>query len=560
MAKRLREANGRFKKSPTENGRSITTGNFPAQNRFQVGNEILTRSQLINKLLDPRRDIYAECGYPAIGQLGRQFYNDLYEREAIATRVVEVLPKESWQTTPEIFETEDVEQDTEFELAWKDLVKTLTGGSHYNNVEEGNPIWEYLERVDILSGIGHYGAVLLGINDGKDLREEAVVGENTELLFVRSFSELLVEIANYDTEPTSPRFGHPTEYSVTLNDPNNAPGTGLGFDTTTRQVHWTRIIHIADNLNNSELFGVPRLRPVYNRIYDLMKLYSGSGEMYWRGAFPGLSIETHPQLGTDVTIDQTALAAKMLDYHNGLQRYLAVSGASTKSLAPQVVDPTPQVNTQLDAICIQLGIPKRIFVGSERGELASSQDDSSWNDRLRHRQNSYLTPRVIVPFIDRLIMLGVLPAPAEENGYNVRWPDLDSLTDTEKAMILTQRTESIVKYVSGGGEQLITPIDYLTKEMDYSNDEADEILGNTMEHIEEIEEKEEAVLDREAERVEEKVEKDLARDMIPLPGKNPPPQFSKNEQMDQLALNFDLSPTERNRIEAEWEQHDEEDS
>ena len=90
-----------------------------------------------------------------------------------------------------------------------------------------------------------------------------------------------------------------------------------------------------------------------------------------------------------------------------------------------MVDPSPQIEAQIDAICVQIPIPKRIFIGSERGELASSQDKGSWNERLEARHNNYLTPRVVATFVDRLITLKVLPEPVE---YQIEWPNLNDLT------------------------------------------------------------------------------------------------------------------------------------
>jgi hypothetical protein len=220
-------------------------------------------------------------------------------------------------------------------------------------------------------------------------------------------------------------------------------------------------------------------------LYDLIKLYSGSAEMYWRGAFPGLSLETHPQLGGEVTLDKDATKDMMEDYMNGLQRYLAMEGITAKSLAPQVVDPTPQIDTQIEAICIQIGVPKRIFTGSERGELASSQDAKSWAGRMKNRQETYLTPRIIVPFIDRLILLGILPIPT---GFSIEWPDMFSLSDDDKATIAAKRTEALAKYIMGDVQQIITPFDYLTRELGYSDDEAQEIIDTAIAKMEEEEE------------------------------------------------------------------------
>jgi hypothetical protein len=171
-----------------------------------------------------------------------------------------------------------------------------------------------------------------------------------------------------------------------------------------------------------------------------------------------------------------------------LRRYLGLIGATAKSLSPQVVDPTPQIAVQLEAITIQLGIPLRIFKGSERGELASGQDDATWNDRLRERQQSYLTPRVIVPFVDRLIQLGVLPEPAE--GYRVWWPDLDSQSDTEQADVAVKYTGALAQYVTSGVESLLPPLDFLTRVLGFDEAEAAAMLEAAEAAVEEEEEEE----------------------------------------------------------------------
>lgn len=467
-----------------------------------VNNVMTSRSQFINQFLDPRRNIDKECGYPETGAITPWLYRKLYDRESIATRVVQVMPQESWQHTPEVYEDEDSETETPFERAWDELAKSLRGDSHYKE-EEGSPIWEHLKRADMLSGIGHFGVLLMGFNDGKQLWEPidkvppdgfakditgvdtggskdkdsleakktqevaygsvtGAVGTDAQytggqynpanpmapmqgdlkdkltLIFLRTFDESLVQIVQYEADISNPRFGQPIMYLITLNDPREQH-TGVGLPLATVRVHWSRVIHLADNLGSSEIFGVPRMRPVYNRLMDLMKLYGGSAEMYWRGAFPGLSIETHPQLGGDVIIDAEKTRSMMERYENTLQRYIQLSGMTAKSLAPQVVDPTPQINIQIEAICILIGIPKQVFVGAGSSGIGSGMETESlgemWRDRVHERQNNYLTPRVIVPFVDRLILIGVLPVPnssKEEENVEAAPENASEETETEK--------------------------------------------------------------------------------------------------------------------------------
>ena len=444
----------------------------------------LSRARSSEQLLDPRRSIDDECGYKDTSSIGSEDYRLLYDRESVATRTVQVLPMECWKFEPKVVEDEDAEVETEFEKAWDELGQSLLDGSKFKG-EEGNILWEYLLRSDVLSGIGTYGCLLLGLDDGEeDLSREAKNKKNQKLTFLRPFDETLAPITRYEEDQLNKRFGQPLQYNVTFNAPDSRGGGAAGVGTTTMEVHWSRIVHVADNLGSSEVFGIPRMQSVYNRLIDLRKLYGGSAEMYWRGAFPGISFESHPQLGGEVTIDTAALKREIEDYQNTLQRYIATTGMTANVLAPQVVDPTPQIQSQIEAICIVLGIPKRIFLGSERGELSSSQDASTWDDRVRHRQNRYLTPRLIVPFIDKLINLGVLPEP---KNYNIVWPNLAALTEVEAATVANMKTEAMAKYIQGGVESLIVPIDYLTKVQGFTDDEATSMVEAAEEAIEETE-------------------------------------------------------------------------
>jgi uncharacterized protein len=454
-------------------------------------NQLLCRAQLARQWLDPCRDVNQECGYPT-GPVTVDVYQDLYDREPIPRRVVGVLPAESWQVSPSVYEDEDAETVTPFEQAWDGLGASLRGEAGWYLQEQGSPVWYYLQRADELCGIGQFGLVLLGLDDNQELARPATRRAGQRLLFLRVFGESVITIKAFEENLRDRRFGQPLIYTLKLIDPRQqqrVPGMSTTLQQTDVDVHWTRVVHLADNLGSSEIFGTPRMQPVLNRLFDLRKLYGGSAEMYWKGAFPGFALETQPSLGGDVDIDKDELTQMMLDYQNGLQRYFALKGLTANSLAPQVVDPTPQIATQLEAICIQLAIPLRIFKGSERGELASSQDAAAWNDRLRQRQDGYLTPRVIVPLVDRLIDLGVLPEPAE--GYRVWWPDLDTQSDAEQAAVAVQRTQALAQYISGGVEALMPPLDYLTRELGYDEAEAAAILESAEELLAEEEEEEE---------------------------------------------------------------------
>lgn len=476
--------------SKQSNGQSSSTVGAESpitQNQLRRLEEIYTniytsRAAFAKQFGDPRRDIDDECGYPA-GIITSQQYQELYDREAVAARVVQVLPRETWQVQPEVYEDEDINVLTPFEKALDSLGQQLYGSSYYATGNKCSPVWEYLRRADELSGIGQYGVLFIAVDDGqRDLSQPARVRKNARVLFLRCFPESMAQINKYEQDVTNPRYGQPNEYLLTFNDPHNldAP-TGVGLTGASFAVHWTRCVHLADihhAASPSEIFAIPRQKQVLNRLLDLQKLYAGSAEMYWRGAFPGISLETHPQLGGDVDIDIPRTKDMMEQYMNGLQRYLALTGMAAKSLAPQVVDPSKQIACQIEAICIKLGIPKRVFMGSERGELASSQDDAAWNDRLRERQHGYITPRIIIPFIDRLIQLGVLPAPKQ---FRVWWPDVTSQTNQERASVALTMTQALAQYVGAGVGNIVGPLDFLSRFLTLPEEEAKMIMDRLKE-------------------------------------------------------------------------------
>ncbi len=466
MVKQRRKSNGQF---------SGNCDRFRALEEL-VTNATTTRSRFIQQLMDPRRSINDECGYPDVITL--EDYRQMYVREGIATRVNDVRPNESWKVQPTVFETEDPEQVTSFEKDWKEVSTSLRGTSWYQD-EEGNPVWEHLQRADVLSGIGAFGVMLIGLNDGKDLDVPVTSKEGMRITFLRSFDESLVTIQATEKDIKSPRFGQPVMYTIDFDEERNISRLLLPSSVTSnsKNVHWSRVLHVAETSGSSEILATPRQQPVFNRLMDLRKLYGGSAEMYWRGAFPGYSLETHPELGGDVQIDEAAMKDKMEQFINTLQRYMFTAGMSVKSLAVQVVDPAPQIDVQITAIAIKLGIPKRVLMGSERGELASGQDDKTWNDRVRTRQNNYITPRIIVTFIDRLIQLGVL---AEPEGYSVIWPDLDTISATEQAQVALNRTDAMTKYVAGNVEAIMTPVDFLHRVVGFTEEEALAIIKKAM--------------------------------------------------------------------------------
>lgn len=486
-----------------------------AENRrieLNLAHNVLTmRQEMFRKLFDPRRDIDDECGYPKEPTVDE--YQRLYERDPIARRVVEVWPRECWLVTPLVYEDEDGDAETEFEVAWDRLAKDLRGEHSRYRDEAGSSVWDYLMRADIQAGIGSYGVILLGFDDGRSLdapvkgveevysipagkgdanpgyagqryslNVNAAVTKGRKLMYLRVFPESQAVVNRWEMNPSSPRYGQPTQYQITFNDTRESGSLGVGGPLASRNVHWTRVIHVpSDGVGSNEVHGTPRMQPVLNAILDARKVRGAASEGYWKSCFTAFSFETHPQLGGDVDIDKPAMRDMIERFRNGLQRDFVTTGMNVNPLAPQVVDPTAIHDGAIEAICIEIQIPVPVFKGYEIGEQASTNNAEDWNNRRKGRQSMRCTPRLVIPFIDRLVMVGALPEP---EGYSVEWPDVATQGATERADVALKQTQALAAYTAGGVDTVVQPMDYLTRILGLDDEAATAILANAAKALE----------------------------------------------------------------------------
>jgi hypothetical protein len=156
---------------------------------------------------------------------------------------------------------------------------------------------------------------------------------------------------------------------------------------------------------------------------------------------------------------------------------MKLQGIDVQQLTPQIADPSQHLDVQLQMISAATSIPKRILLGSERGELASGQDDTNWNDVLTQRRSEFCDQVILRPLIDKMIQAGVLSEPGAE-GYNVNWPPLYARTDKEKADIAAKRAEALSKYISGGLDMLMTFEAYLEHVCEFDQDVVQMIIAS----------------------------------------------------------------------------------
>ena len=169
-----------------------------AKNKIQHLSALVSRLNLFNRMgksYGDVRDIYTALGYPKV--INFEDYAAKYFRQDLAKRVVNAPASESWRLKPTV--TENETDETEFEKQFNILVKE-------------KKIYQACTKIDILSGIGRYGILVLGLDDGRDLDKE--VQKASQLLYIHPYSESSVSVKEWEKDTRNERYNLPLSYSI----------------------------------------------------------------------------------------------------------------------------------------------------------------------------------------------------------------------------------------------------------------------------------------------------------------------------------------------------------
>lgn len=400
--------------------------------------QIIARSGLagrLGKTFGGDRDLWATLGYRE-GAIDINTYLSFYERGDIAAQIVDLPADTSWRYAPEI----------------RLLDEKVGGQSFLDDVTALNDrvgLWSKMGQVDRLSGIGRYGLLVMGLRGEEKMSEPAPrITSLKDVLYLKAVHEGRVEIHSWDEDKQSERYGYPELYTV---DYTMANGKG----SSSEKVHWSRVIHVAENLTEDDVHGVPRLQRVINKLDDLNKLIGSSAEIFWLAVGGILHADLDPEVEVSET-DMEDFEKDIVEAMHGLRRIIQTRGVSLSRIASSGldVDPSHTYEALKELIAATARIPNRVLFGSERGELASSQDQRQWHATIKTRQLNHVEPVIIRPFFSRMEQLGAIkPLP-----WELHWPPLDEPTEAELADIADKKSKAAVSLAPGGqAEILIKP-------------------------------------------------------------------------------------------------------
>lgn len=393
------------------------------------------------------RDVWGVLGYPKVLTVYDMW--TMYLRGGIASRVVCAAPQSTWREQPLIRDEKGSHGENDGDDDYSPFVASV------DQFFRDHSILSVMERADRLSRIGRFGVLLLGFADGKKLYEP-LESTNTRLMYIQPYGEPNVQVSELESDVRSPRYGMPRTYNIVPTATNNLGGMQSSTIQTlpSQHVHHSRIIHIAEMLDSDNIYGQPVLQPIFNHLIDLEKVLGSSAETFWLNARGGMSLTVDPD--AELTEESRKELRKQADeFEHQLRRILMMQGVTASMLDTRVSDPEPNVEKLIELISGSRGIPKRILIGSERGELASTQDENNWGQRIDERQLIWATPHVIKPFVEKMIETGNIAQP--EGDWWVEWPQSTALSPERQAEIGVKRSQTLASYANSPSAQLIVP-------------------------------------------------------------------------------------------------------
>lgn len=400
----------------------------------------------IGKAFGGKRDYWDVFGYPRV--LEYIDYLQWYERGGIAKPIIDIPRDKCWSTPPAIQEDENQFNDTPFEKGYKEL-------------EERFGINQMYKRADILAGIGHYACILVGVRQNSQLNTPLADGalkRPADITYLAPYSEANAKIVEWETDSQNVDFGKPKIYLVNIGNPTTTTGGiagGTMRSSRTIPVHASRIIHIAEGVLEDEYFGTPVLKAVFNHLFDLLKTIGGGAEIFWLNARAGLKIKVDDGRNLDINSEAGKQLTQDVDnYVHQLKRNLFLDGVDAQTL---VNNQPVSGHTTHDPIMQQIAaiarIPKRILIGSEQGEQASTQDRINFAETNMSRRVNFCGPGIVIKAAKHFIRLGALAKPAA--GPFCIWQPLLELDQVQRSTVATNLATAAQKYATNPETQLV---------------------------------------------------------------------------------------------------------
>jgi len=368
-----------------------------------------------------KRDMYFEFGWPQVLEFKDYF---AASRRTIGGACISKVPKKCWSTPPIIKDGDKT--DTQFCKEVKHMVDKLG-------------LWNAMKNLHIRSRVYQYGGIVIALKETNAVSPENPITSPSGGVYglTRLAAKYQDQISSYNVEKdnieqdfNSERYGLPKYFRYrenVLSDNDKSGGTQFN-------IHPDRVFTFSETASNGELYGEPALEQGFNALLGIEKIMGANPEAMFKNA----------QMMPWVTFNEKDNAAQILSNPKikeafdeaqerataGLDPIRMLVGADVKNLDTNVASPKDIWTVLTQYLASTVDLPATELFGHTVGERATSNDGSKVAMTATEVRENVLTPKMIIPFFDKLIKLKILTPP---NDYIcVEWDDLTDPSESEK--------------------------------------------------------------------------------------------------------------------------------
>lgn len=397
-----------------------------------------TRSAAFLQMLPPaggmdakRCNVWATYGWPTT--IDAAALRQLYERQGIATGVVDLISRRCWDTDPWLVEGDTFDNkrpETQYERTFKLMAQRLG-------------LWTHFATADVRRTVADWSAILLHVADSG--RWDQPVTGNRRLEKLEPLWSTSLKPTAWDEDQQSRNYGNVTMWQISI------PALAPGGPTRNLDVHPDRVFILGDMDEKSSV-----LRSAYNAFVNLEKISGGSGESFLKNAArqlhmnfdqAGMLEKIAAAYNVKVPDLQRVFDKTARDINTGLDDMMTTQGATVNPLVATVPDPQQHYDINMHEVSAGTGLSSRMIIGNQTGERASSEDLKAYNAMRQGRRVRKLSPDIRL-FLGKLFGLRLLIAPASE--WVIEWDDLTLPTDTERMAKAAQMADINQKLLAFG--------------------------------------------------------------------------------------------------------------
>lgn len=382
---------------------------------------------------------YLDFGYPE--RVTFDLLHAMYSRNGIAKAAVEKTILKTWQTNPQLWETEEA-RETKLEGDIRQRFSDLR-------------VWQRLAEADRRSLVGGYAGAILRVADDKMFREpvDGVRGGIEGLVEIIPAWAGQLTVSQWDSDERSETYGQPQMFSFQ----EAAVGENVQGLTRSTEIHPDRVIVWS---SDGTVFGTSLLEGGYNNLIDMEKVIGGGGEGFWKNAksAPVLEVDKDAKLKDMAAVMGVseaglidAMNEQVEDWQKGFDQLLMFQGMSAKTLGVTLPSPEHFFGIALQAFAASVPIPMKILVGMQTGERASTEDAQEWSLTNMARRENVVLPSM-QEFVNRLERFGMLP----DRDWHFHWEDLTEASMNEK-IERASKMASINSQMQNTGEFVYLP-------------------------------------------------------------------------------------------------------